>query len=105
MGNLKGFEGGFHNSKIVSRKVLSDNTGNLNVDKPGNNSTAGIGLKAPGPAAINPTSDSDDHPRAKGLSPTYGTGNSGGASGDGATPGYNGSGEGQTTLNGAQKKV
>lgn len=105
MGSLKGFEKGFTNSKIASRKIISDSTGNLNVDAPGNTFHPHEGLKSNTRASINPTSDGDENGRApsengdESMTPS----SRGGASGDGPTPGYNGSGTGIAQLNGAAK--
>lgn len=93
----------FTNSKVASHKVLNDShNGGLGLNKFGSNSDkTGIGLASKTKAAINPTSDADDHPRAKGLSTGYSGRSGGGASGDGATPGYDGSGAGIDQLNNA----
>lgn len=102
MGNI--FKGAsFTNSKIASRKILSDAEGNLDIDEPGNY-TNSVSLKSNTKAAINPTSDSDDNSRApqgngdESMTPS----SKGGASGDGPTPGFTGSGTGVAELNGAQ---
>ena len=98
MGNIFGGQS-FTNSKIVSRKILSDDIGNLNIDKPGN-FTKSVSLKSGTKAAINPTSDSDDgNPRASGLKDGYGI-SGGGASGDKST-GYPWKGEGISQLDNA----
>lgn len=106
MGNLKGFEKGFTNSKIASRKVLSDAHGSLSIDEPGNY-TSSVSLKSGTKAAINPTSDLDENPRGGGAPQKNGDeamtpSSKGGASGDGPTPGFTGSGTGISELNGAQ---
>lgn len=90
--SLKGFEKGFTNSKIASRKILSDAEGSLDTDEPGNY-TRSVSLKSNTKAAVNPTTI----PGA-----AYGMSNKGGASGDGPTPGFNGNGLGNASLNGAQ---
>ena len=96
--SIKGF-GSFTNSKIASRKVLSDSKGNLGTDKPGNYVNS-ISLSSNTKAATNPTSDSDDgNPRANGLAETYGI-SKGGASGDKST-GYPWTGAGVSQLDGA----
>lgn len=90
--SLKGFEKGFTNSKIASRKLISDAEGSLDIDEPGNY-TNSVSLKSNTKAAINPTTMPGGE---------YGMSNKGGASGDGPTPGYNGSGFGVKELNNAQ---
>lgn len=89
MGNLEGFEKGFTNSKITSRKVISDSVGKLGVDNPGNYARS-VSLKSNTKAAY----DATNLPGGE-----YGMSNKGGASGDGPTPGYDGSGFGVDTLN------
>lgn len=89
--SIKGF-GSFTNSKIVSRKIISDAEGNLDTDEPGNYVNE-ISLKSNTKAAINPTT----MPGA-----AYGMSNSGGASGD-RDVGYPGSGAGVAELNGAHE--
>lgn len=88
MGNI--FDGGFTNSKIASRKIISDDTGNLNIDAPGNHSKA-ASLKSNTKAAVNPTTI---------PGPAYGMSNKGGASGD-KDVGYPGAGAGVAELGGA----
>lgn len=90
MGNIFGGES-FTNSKIASRKILSDNTGNLNIDAPGNY-TKSVSLKSNTKAAVNPTTI---------PGPAYGMSNKGGASGD-KDVSYPGTGAGVAELNGAQ---
>lgn len=104
--SLKGFDKGFTNSKVVSRKIMSDAEGSLDIDEPGNY-TNSVSLKSNTKAAVNPTSDSDENsragqaPQANGDSPMTPS-SRGGASGDGPTPGFTGSGTGIAELNGAQ---
>lgn len=109
---LTGFGGDnvFNNSKIASRKIISDTPGNAEsmVDW-GNNSKTNVGLASKTKAAVNPTSDADDNPRAVGGQAPQDNGDSpmvpsskGGASGDGPTQGFTGSGSGIAELNGAQ---
>lgn len=97
---FSGFSG-FNKSKVTSDRIAIKGAGNIGLST-GNNSKSNIGLKSNTAAAINPTSDADDNPRAKGYSDSYSTSNKGGASGDGPTPGFSGSGSGVDTLNGAQ---
>lgn len=93
----------FNNSKIVSDKIMTGNDGNLKFEAKGNTSDAHVGLSSLTKGVTNPTTDSDDLGYGgSGRSPSYGLSNPGGASGDGPTPGYDGSGLGQDTLNGAQ---
>lgn len=109
---LTGFGGAnaFNNSKIASRKVISDTPSNTeSMVKWGNSSKANIGLASKTKAAVNPTSDADDNPHAVGGQAPQDNGDEsmtpstkGGASGDGATPGFTGSGSGIAELNGAQ---
>lgn len=87
---LKGF-GTFNNSKIASRKIISDSTGNLGTDMPGNYVNE-ISLKSNTKAAINPTT----MPAA-----AYGVSPGQGASGDKAM-GYPWQGAGVASLKGAQ---
>lgn len=96
--SLKGF-GTFTNSKIVSRKILSDSVGNLGTDEPGNYVNK-ISLKSNTKAAINPTTDNDDM-AGVGRSEGYGVSIGAGASGDKAI-GYSWQGAGVASLNGAQ---
>jgi hypothetical protein len=94
MGSMKGFEKGFTNSKVASHKVLSDQvgTGGVELGNWGKNTTkTNIGLSSNSKHTTNPTEG-----------PSYGISTRGGASGDGATPGYTGSGAGIAELNGAQ---
>lgn len=112
MGSLKGFEKGFVNSKVASHKVISDDIGSGGIELGGfgtNTNKIHIGLASNTKAAVNPTTDGDDNPRAVGGLAPQDNGDSpmtpsskGGASGDGPTPGYNGSGTGIKELNGAQ---
>ena len=98
--------GTFTNSKIASHKVHSDKiwSGGVELGKfTKNTNKIGIGLASKTKAAVNPTSDGDENRRAPQMngdeSMTPST--KGGASGDGRTPGYNGSGSGIAELNGA----
>lgn len=108
MGNLKGFEKGFINSKVATHRVLSDShSGNIGTGTFGSNTNKiNIGLASNTKAAVNPTSDLDDNPRA-GQAPQANGDDSmhpsskGGASGDGPTPNYNGYGAGVAELNGS----
>lgn len=111
MGNLKGFEKGFVNSKVASHKIINDShAGNIGIGRFGsNNDKTMIGMKSKTKAAVNPTTDADDNPRAVGGMAPQDNGDvpmvpssKGGASGDGPTPGYNGNGTGNAALNGAQ---
>lgn len=111
MGNLKGFEKGFTNSKVASHKVINDShNGGLGIGKFGSNkATMHVGLSSRTKAAVNPTTDADDNPRLVGGSAPQDNGDDsmvpsskGGASGDGPTPGFNGSGSGSDSLKGAQ---
>lgn len=105
--SLKGFDKGFTNSKIASRKILSDAEGSLDIDEPGNY-TNSVSLASNTKAAVNPTSDMKQNsrtivsaPQANGDEPMVPS-SAGGSSGDGPTPGYSGGGAGISELNGAQ---
>lgn len=106
--SLVGFNKGFTNSKIESRKILNDSVGNLDIDEPGNYNVK-ISLKSNTKAAINPTSDLTQNPRGVGGQAPQDNGyqpmvpsTKGGSSGDGPTPGYTGNGTGIMQLDGAQ---
>lgn len=110
MGNIQGFEKGFVNSKVASHKVMSDSkVGTEYVGDFGKNTNkTNIGMSSNSKASIDPTSDTDDNSRAKNLGAPQANGDEpmtpssrGGASGDGATPGYSGSGSGIAELNSA----
>lgn len=95
--SLTGFGEGntFNHSKISSKKVISDTPGNAqSMVKWGNNSKTNIGLGSKTKGAMNPTSMNG----SKSMTPSR----KGGASGDGPTPGFTGSGSGIAELNGAQ---
>lgn len=99
--SLKGFGGdnAFTNSKIATSKVISDTPGNAeSMVKWGNSSKVNVGLASNSKAAHNATTL---------PGPTYGEPitRAGGASGDGPTPGYSGSGCGVDTLSGAQGNI
>lgn len=109
---LKGFEKGFTKSKVAEHVIKDGYSEGTLVKQPytTNISKQNIGLRSNTPAAVNPTTDADDNPRAVGGLAPQDNGDSpmvpsskGGASGDGPTPGYDGSGSGQATLNGAQQ--
>ena len=113
---LKGFTGDntFNNSKVASRKVASDSArgGRPEIPWGKNSSKVNIGLASKTKAAVNPTSDEDDNMRASGMGAPQANGDEpmvpsskGGASGDGATPGFTGSGSGIAQLNGAQGRI
>lgn len=109
---LTGFGGDntFNSSKLASSKVVSDTPGNAqSMVKWGNSSKSNVGLASGTKAAVNPTTDADDNPRAVGGMAPQDNGDEsmtpstkGGASGDGPTPGFTGSGSGIAELNGAQ---
>lgn len=109
--SLKGFhDSAFGNSKVAQSKIISDTPQNVPVlVKWGNSSKSNIGLASKTKAAVNPTTDADDNPRAVGGQAPQDNGDEsmtpstkGGASGDGPTPGFTGSGSGIAELNGAQ---
>lgn len=106
MGSLQGFEKGFVNSKVASHHVISDSgNGGLGLNKFGKNvDKTHVGLASNTKASVNPTSDESQNGRAfegngdESMTPST----KGGASGDGPTPGFIGSGTGIAQLNGAQ---
>lgn len=107
MGNLQGFEKGFTNSKIASAKVMSDTPGNAQTMVSwGNKDNTNVGMASKTIAAVNPTSDLSQNPRAGQAPQANGDvpmvpSTKGGASGDGPTPGYTGTGAGVAELNGS----
>ncbi len=103
--SLKGFEGGFVNSKVATTKIINDShNGGLGLNHFGKNTAKiNVPFKSNTKAAINPTTDTDDYGMSgSGRNPEYGISTKGGASGDGPTPGFNGAGAGIAELNGAQ---
>lgn len=100
---IKGFDSLGEKSKVTVHKVITDShNGGVGMGDFGKNThKTMVPFESTTPGAIDPTSDNDDE-GVSGRPDTFGHGNKGGASGDGPTPGYNGAGVGQATLNGAQ---
>lgn len=92
MGSIKGFEKGFTNSKVATHHVASDShQGKIGIGVFGKNvDHTSVGMSSNSKHTTNPTEY-----------PDYGISTKGGASGDGATPGYNGHGAGIAQLDGA----
>jgi len=110
--SLKGFDTLGEKSKVAMHKVLNDSAAahaSLQIGTFGgkNPHSMRMGLKSNSKASINPTSDSDENGRApqingdESMTPS----SKGGASGDGPTPGYNGSGSGIAELNSAHGNI
>jgi hypothetical protein len=93
---LSGFNKGFTNSKVTKHVIKDSHSAGTLVTEPylTNTYNPNIGFKSKTKAAVDPTSEGGSQP----MTPST----KGGASGDGPTPGFTGSGTGIAELNGAQ---